>query len=325
VAFKRFRRLRKTENIRKMVQEVEFRIHHFIYPLFFREGTNIIEEIPSMPGQLRYSPDKIDQKIEELTELGINNVLLFGVPAKKDPQGSEAYNESGIVQQAVRAIKAKNQNMTVITDICMCEYTSHGHCGILKERTVDNDPTIDYLAKIAISHVEAGADIVAPSDMMDGRIWRIRKELDVNGYTDIAILAYSTKYASNYYSPFRDAAESAPEFGNRKGYQMDFCRRKEAVAKVLQDIEEGADIVMVKPALAYLDVVKEVSQIVNVPVAVYNVSGEYAMVKAAALNGWIDERKIVMENMTSYRRAGADIIISYHAPDIAKWLKEEEL
>lgn len=321
----RFRRLKKTENIRQLVKEIDLNLNNFIFPLFIIEGEGIKEEIKSMPGLYRFSVDLIEPEINSLKNLGIKSVLLFGIPKNKDPLGSEAYNNNGVIQRAIRKIKQITDDINVITDVCMCEYTSHGHCGILKNNSVDNDKTLEFLGKIAISHAKAGADIVAPSDMMDGRVGYIRKRLDENGFNDIPIMSYSIKYASNYYGPFRDAAGSAPELGDRKSYQMDYCRKNEALSKILQDIKEGADIAIVKPALAYLDIVKEVSKVVNIPIAVYNVSGEYSMIKAAASNNWLDERKIVLENMIAFRRAGADIIISYHTKDIAQWLKEGKI
>jgi porphobilinogen synthase len=318
----RHRRLRNNEGIRNMVKDVSFSLDNFIYPLFIIEGTNIFEEIPSMPDQYRFSLDKVDTVLDELNNLGIKNLLLFGIPKNKDPLGSEAYNPKGIIQESIRAIKKINKDISIITDICMCEYTSHGHCGIIENNRVDNDKTLEYLGKIALSHAESGIDIVAPSDMMDGRIGYIRKTLDEKGFTNLPIMAYSIKYASAYYGPFRDAAESTPQFGDRKDYQMDFRRKKEPLSEAIQDIKEGADIIMVKPALAYLDIIKNISDNINVPVAAYNVSGEYAMVKAASRNNWIDEKRIIIENIYAIRRAGASIIISYHTKEIAKWIKE---
>jgi len=319
---KRFRRLKKTETIRRLVRDVSINLDNFVYPLFIIEGTNIKDEINSMPGQFRFSIDKLEAEIDEIYSLGIKSVLLFGIPKIKDRLGSQAYDKDGIIQKAIRLIKQKQPDMMVIGDVCMCEYTSHGHCGIVKDNKVDNDTTLDYLGKIALAQAEAGVDIIAPSDMMDGRVSYLRNILDNVNFKDVAIMSYSIKYSSSYYGPFREAAESSPEFGDRKTYQMDFFRKKEALDKILTDINEGADIAIVKPALAYLDIIKTVSKKINIPIAAYNVSGEYSMVKAASLNGWIDEKKIVMENMASFKRAGADIIISYHAKDIAKWLKE---
>jgi len=319
---KRHRRLRATQNIRNMTAETIISVNDLVYPLFIMESNDIKDEIKSMPGQYRYSINNVIKEIDNIQKLGIKSILLFGIPKNKDEKGSGAYNSNGIIQKAVREIKKNFNDITIITDICMCEYTSHGHCGIIEKNKVNNDKTLEYLGKIAVSHAEAGADIVAPSDMMDGRVKFIRKSLDKNGFPDTAIMSYSIKYASAYYGPFRDAAGSAPEFGDRKSYQMDYRRKKEAVSEALTDIKEGADIIMVKPALAYLDIVKTISDSTYVPVAVYNVSGEYSMVKAASRNGWIDEKKVVIENITAMKRAGADIIITYHAKDIADWIKE---
>ena len=323
--FTRTRRLRQNGILREMVRNVTINLDQFIYPIFVEEGTNIKEEIPSMPNQYRYSIDMLSGELKELKDLGIKSLLLFGIPKIKDEVGSEAYNDNGIVQEAVRYIKKNFPEFLIVTDVCMCEYTSHGHCGILNGNDVNNDVTLNYLAKIAVSHVKAGADIVAPSDMMDGRIQAIREALDKNGYINTPIMAYSVKYASSYYGPFRDAADSAPSFGDRKTYQMDFRNSKDYKREVIADTEEGADFIMVKPALPYLDVIKVVSEETNLPVVAYNVSGEYSMVKATSLNGWVDEKKIVMENMYAIRRAGADIIISYHTKDIAKWVQNGEI
>lgn len=323
--FTRTRRLRQNGILREMVRNVTINLDQFIYPIFVEEGTNIKEEIPSMPNQYRYSIDMLSGELKELKDLGIKSLLLFGIPKIKDEVGSEAYNDNGIVQEAVRYIKKNFPEFLIVTDVCMCEYTSHGHCGILNGNDVNNDVTLNYLAKIAVSHVKAGADIVAPSDMMDGRIQAIREALDKNEYINTPIMAYSVKYASSYYGPFRDAADSAPSFGDRKTYQMDFRNSKDYKREVIADTEEGADFIMVKPALPYLDVIKVVSEETNLPVVAYNVSGEYSMVKAASLNGWVDEKKIVMENMYAIRRAGADIIISYHTKDIAKWVQNGEI
>ena len=323
--FTRTRRLRQNGILREMVRNVTINLDQFIYPIFVEEGTNIKEEIPSMPNQYRYSIDMLSGELKELKDLGIKSLLLFGIPKIKDEVGSEAYNDNGIVQEAVRYIKKNFPEFLIVTDVCMCEYTSHGHCGILNGNDVNNDVTLNYLAKIAVSHVKAGADIVAPSDMMDGRIQAIREALDKNGYINTPIMAYSVKYASSYYGPFRDAADSAPSFGDRKTYQMDFRNSKDYKREVIADTEEGADFIMVKPALPYLDIIKVVSEETNLPVVAYNVSGEYSMVKATSLNGWVDEKKIVMENMYAIRRAGADIIISYHTKDIAKWVQNGEI
>lgn len=319
--FNRTRRLRGSQVMRDLVKNIDFTLDNLIYPLFIEEGENIKVEIPSMKGQYRISIDRLEEELKELKELGIKSLLLFGIPQKKDPVGSEAYNDKGIVQEAIRFIKNRFPEFLVVTDVCLCEYTSHGHCGVLKDEELLNDETLKLLQKVALSHVKAGADMVAPSDMMDGRIKAIRDILDENGYVNLPIMAYSVKYASAYYGPFRDAADSAPAFGDRKTYQMDFRNSKDYLIEVENDILEGADIIMVKPGMPYLDVVKGVADSISNPVAIYNVSGEYSMVKAAAENGWIDEEKIVMENMYAMRRAGADIIITYHAKDIAKWLK----
>ena len=316
------RRLRNGALLRSMVRETRISADTLIYPMFVQDGENIREEIPSMPGQYRWSLDRVDELLQQVTDSGVKSVLLFGIPAEKDEIGSSAWQPDGIVQRAVRHIKAAFPQLYVITDVCMCEYTSHGHCGILCGHDVDNDKTLEVLAKTALSHVQAGADMVAPSDMMDGRVSAIRNALDENGFADTPILSYSAKFASAYYSPFRDAAESAPEFGDRKSYQMDYANGKEALREIEDDIEEGADMVMVKPALAYLDVVKAASERFDLPLVAYNVSGEYAMVKAAAEKGWIDEKKIVSENLIAMKRAGADIIITYHALDAAKWIDE---
>ncbi len=314
----RTRRLRANSNIRNMVRETRISKDSLIYPMFFEEGENIFEEIESMPGQYRMSIDRCDNVIKELLESGVKSVILFGIPGHKDESGSEAYHDHGIVQEAIRYIKKNYPEVYIIGDVCMCEYTSHGHCGILKGNDIDNDSTIKYLAKIALSQVEAGADMVAPSDMMDGRVIEIRKLLDANGYKNIPIMSYSAKYASAFYGPFRVAADSAPAFGDRKTYQMDVHNIREAVKEVYDDVAEGADIVMVKPAMSFLDVVAKVKEITDIPVAAYSVSGEYAMVKSAAKNGFIDEEKIMCEMAVSAFRAGADIYITYYAKELAK-------
>lgn len=314
----RTRRLRANANIRNMVRETRISKDSLIYPMFFEEGENIFEEIESMPGQYRMSIDRCDGVIKELLDAGVKSVMLFGIPRHKDEVGSEAYHDHGIVQEAIRYIKKNYPDIYVIGDVCMCEYTSHGHCGILKGHDVDNDTTIKYIAKIALSQVEAGADMVAPSDMMDGRVGEIRKLLDANGYENIPIMSYSAKYASAFYGPFRAAADSAPAFGDRKTYQMDVHNIREALKEVYDDVEEGADIVMVKPAMSFLDVVAKVKEITDIPVAAYSVSGEYAMVKSAAKNGFIDEEKIMCEMAVSAFRAGADIYITYYAKELAK-------
>ena len=317
------RRLRGSENLRKMVRETRMDKSSLIYPLFVKEGTGIEEEIPSMEGQFRYSVDRLPFELERLQNAGVNSIMLFGIPDHKDEVGSGAYDPNGIVQKALREAKKQFPDMYYITDVCMCEYTSHGHCGVLCGHDVNNDATLELLAKTAVSHVEAGADMVAPSDMMDGRVRAIREALDANGHYGAPIMSYAVKYASAFYGPFRDAAGSAPSFGDRKSYQMDFHNRREGMKEALTDVEEGADIIMVKPAMSYLDMVSEVSKAVNVPVATYSVSGEYSMVKAAAQNGWIDEKGIVMEKIYAMKRAGASIIITYYAKDIAKWIREE--
>ena len=314
----RTRRLRANSNIRNMVRETRISKDSLIYPMFFEEGENIFEEIESMPGQYRMSIDRCDNVIKELLESGVKSVILFGIPGHKDESGSEAYHDHGIVQEAIRYIKKKYPEVYIIGDVCMCEYTSHGHCGILKGNDIDNDSTIKYLAKIALSQVKAGADMVAPSDMMDGRVSEIRKLLDANGYKNIPIMSYSAKYASAFYGPFRVAADSAPAFGDRKTYQMDVHNIREAIKEVYDDVAEGADIVMVKPAMSFLDVVAKVKEITDIPVAAYSVSGEYAMVKSAAKNGFIDEEKIMCEMAVSAFRAGADIYITYYAKELAK-------
>ena len=314
----RTRRLRANANIRDMVRETRISKDSLIYPMFFEEGENIFEEIESMPGQYRMSIDRCDSVIKELLDAGVKSVILFGIPKNKDEVGSEAYHDHGIVQEAIRYIKKNYPDIYVIGDVCMCEYTSHGHCGILKGHDVDNDTTIKYIAKIALSQVEAGADMVAPSDMMDGRVSEIRELLDANGYENIPIMSYSAKYASAFYGPFRAAADSAPAFGDRKTYQMDVHNIREALKEVYDDVAEGADIVMVKPAMSFLDVVTKVKEITDIPVAAYSVSGEYAMVKSAAKNGFIDEEKIMCEMAVSAFRAGADIYITYYAKELAK-------
>ena len=316
------RRLRRNENIRRLVRETNLSVDDFIYPLFIEDGENIKIEIPSMPGIYRYSLDRIDEELDEVVELGIPAVLLFGIPSHKDAVGSDTWSEEGIIQKAIRHIKKNYPQLYVITDVCFCEYTEHGHCGVLHEHDVDNDLTLENTKKQVVSHAKAGADMVAPSGMMDGVVKAIREALDEAGFSNIPIMSYSAKYASAYYGPFRDAAESAPAFGDRRTYQMDPANRREALKEVALDIEEGADIVMVKPALAYLDIISDIRNNFNLPVAAYNVSGEYSMIKAAGKLGWIDEKKVMMETLTSIKRAGADIIITYHAKEAAKILKE---
>jgi porphobilinogen synthase len=306
-----------------MVRENYLHPSDFIYPIFVIEGENIKNPVASMPGIYQYSLDRIDEELERIWEAGVRGILIFGIPAEKDEIGSHAYDPNGIVQEAIRYIKMCYPSMIVIADICLCEYTSHGHCGLICGERVMNDDTLPLLAKMAVTCAQAGADIIAPSDMMDGRVKVIREALDNEAFYEIPIMSYSAKYASAYYGPFRDAAESAPAFGDRKTYQMDPANAKEALIEVEADLEEGADMIIVKPAMAYLDIMKSISQHTNVPIAAYNVSGEYAMVKAAAANGWIDERRIVMENLTGMKRAGAKMLITYHALDAAKWLKED--
>ncbi len=315
------RRLRKNENIRSLVRETELTVNDFIYPLFIEEGSDIKLEIPSMPGIFRYSLDRLDEELEKVVKYDIKAVLLFGIPEHKDSVGSETWNDEGIIQKAIKYIKKYNKNLYVITDVCFCEYTEHGHCGVLHDHEVANDPTLENTKKQVISHAKAGADMVAPSGMMDGVVKAIREALDSAGYTDIPIMSYSAKYASAYYGPFRDAADSSPSFGDRRSYQMDPSNRREALKEVQLDVEEGADIIMVKPALAYLDIISDLRENFNLPVAAYNVSGEYSMVKAAGKLGWIDEEKVMMETLTSIKRAGADVIITYHALEAAKLLK----
>lgn len=320
---KRFRRLRTTEPMRRLVRETKILAEELIYPIFVIEGENIKTPVASMPGVYQYSLDRMDEILREAAESGISGILLFGIPAQKDERGSQAYAPDGITQRAVRQIKRDYPGLLVIADVCLCEYTSHGHCGLVAEGKILNDETLPLLAQMSVSLAEAGADIIAPSDMMDGRVAAIRQALDENGFLDVPIMAYSAKFASAYYGPFREAAHSTPCFGDRRSYQMDFHNQKEALREIADDIAEGADIVMVKPALAYLDVVQAASEYFGLPMAAYNVSGEYAMVKAAAQNGWIDEKRIVMENLTAMKRAGAGILITYHALDAAKWLKEQ--
>ncbi len=318
----RMRRLRRTPAIRRMVREATLEAGDLIYPLFVVPGAGIREEIASMPGTFHFSVDQLEAEAAEILSLGIPAVILFGLPESKDEAGTGAFAQDGIVQTAIRELKAKAPDLYVITDVCMCEYTSHGHCGAIDEGgCVINDVTLEMLAMTAVSHAEAGADMVAPSDMMDGRVAAIRAALDTEGYQDVPIMAYSAKYASGYYGPFRDAADSAPAFGDRSGYQMDPANGEEALREVALDIDEGADIVMVKPALAYMDIIRRVKDEFGMPTAAYNVSGEYSMVKAAAAKGWIDERRVVLETLTGFKRAGADLILTYHAKDAARWLR----
>ena len=321
--FARFRRLRRTEALRELARETRLSAQDFVYPLFVRHGSGVREEIASMPGQYHLSLDQLTAEAEELRSLGIPAVLLFGLPAAKDEMGSEAYADDGIVQRAVCALKAAAPDLAVITDICLCEYTSHGHCGVVVNGEVDNDATLELLTRTAVSHARAGADMVAPSDMMDGRVAAIRRALDEGDFAQTPILAYAAKYASAFYGPFREAAESAPAFGDRRGYQMDPPNVREALREMEADLQEGADILMVKPALAYLDVLVRARQRFEVPLAAYNVSGEYAMVKAAAAQGWLEGPRVALEILTAIKRAGADIIITYHAKEAARWLSEE--
>lgn len=320
----RTRRLRQTVALRNMVRENHVRVDELIYPLFVMEGENLAEPVESMPGICQYSLDRMNEELDRVKEAGIPAILIFGIPVHKDEVGSGAYDEHGIVQEAIRRIKKDYPELIVIADVCLCEYTSHGHCGLIKDGVILNDETLPLLAKSAVSYAEAGADIVAPSDMMDKRVGAIRKALDEAGFTYTPIMAYSAKFASGYYGPFRDAAHSAPGFGDRKTYQMDPANGQEALREVEEDIAEGADLIIAKPAMAYMDIIRAIHENYNVPIVAYNVSGEYAMVKAAAANGWIDEKKIVMENMIGMKRAGAKMIITYHALDVARWLREEE-
>ena len=319
------RRLRSSDCLRRMVRETRVSPDSLIYPLFLIEGENIVEPIPSLEGQYRYSPDRVGEAVEECLKAGVTRVLLFGIPAHKDACGSSAWDENGVVQQGIRAIKEQYPECYIITDVCMCEYTSHGHCGILCGETVDNDKTLEVLSKTALSHVKAGADMVAPSDMMDGRVGAIRRTLDEAGYTNIPIMAYSAKYASAFYGPFRDAAGSAPAFGDRRGYQMDPHNRKEAIRECALDVEEGADILMVKPALSYLDVIREVSDTFDLPLCAYQVSGEYAMIKAAGAAGLVDEYRLLCESALSIYRAGANILITYYAKELAEAMRKGDM
>ena len=319
--FTRTRRTRQSEALRGLVRETRLDPASFVYPIFVTHGMDVRQPIESMPGQSRLSVDQLAAEAAELRTLGVRAVLLFGIPASKDAAGTEAYDDNGIIQQAARALKQADPDLAVIADICLCEYTDHGHCGLLTPSgEVDNDPSLELLARMAVSCADTGVDMVAPSDMMDGRVGVIRKALDARGYESLPIMAYSAKYASAYYGPFREAADSAPQFGDRLGYQMDPANVREALREVAADIEEHADIVMVKPALAYLDVIRATRETTDLPLAAYNVSGEYAMLKAAAANGWVDEERITLETLTSIRRAGADIIITYHAKEAARWL-----
>ena len=317
------RRLRKGELLRKMVRETRVDESSLIYPMLVKEGTNQKEEIPTMPGQYRYTVDRVSEQLDALLDAGVTSVMLFGIPDHKDEVGSSAWAEDGIIQKALRAIKSEYADqLYVITDVCMCEYTSHGHCGMLCGCEVDNDKSLELLSRTALSHIQAGADMVAPSDMMDGRVRAIRTTLDANGYETAPIMSYAVKYASAFYGPFRDAAGSAPSFGDRKGYQMDYHNSREGIKEALLDVEEGADIIMVKPAMSYLDVVTKVKEAIHLPVAAYSVSGEYAMIKAGAALGYIEEEKIICETAVAAYRAGVDLYLTYYAPEIAKFIKE---
>ncbi len=318
----RMRRLRTSQQLRDLVSENDLSVRRLIYPLFVTHGEDVRTEVPSMPGCYQMSINNLVKEAREVMALGIPAILLFGIPAEKDEAGSGAYDEEGIVQLAVAALKESLPELMVITDVCLCEYTSHGHCGIVKDGYVDNDITLEMLTRMAVSHAEAGADIVAPSDMMDGRVAAIRSGLDSEGFINIPIMSYAAKFASAFYGPFREAAESSPEFGDRRSYQMDHRNGNEAVREVLLDLEEGADIVMVKPALPYLDIISRVKQETRFPLAAYNVSGEYSMLKAAAQRGWLDEKRVVLESLMAIHRAGADMIITYHAREAAGWLGE---
>lgn len=317
------RRLRKNETLRRMVRETKLTKDDFIYPLFITHGRGVRREIKSMPGVAQLSIDLALKEIREVWELGVPAVILFGIPKRKDAQATEAYARSGIIQQAIKAIKDKIPELVVITDVCLCEYTDHGHCGVVVKGEVDNDATLELLAKTALSHAQAGADLVAPSDMMDGRVQAIRQILDKHGFSDLPIMAYAAKHASAFYGPFREAAESTPQFGDRRSYQMDPANAREALREVWLDVQEGADIIMVKPALPYLDIIRAVRQEFNLPVAAYNVSGEYAMIKAAAQMGWLEEERVMMEVLTAIKRAGADLILTYFAKEAARLLNKQ--
>lgn len=325
IQFTRHRRLRSSDNLRAMIRETHLRAEDFIYPIFVVEGENKRNEVPSMPGVYHLSLDLLNKEIEEIVSLGINSVILFGVPDHKDEVGTQAYHDQGIVQRATRQVKEVFPDLVVVADTCLCQYTDHGHCGIVENGQVLNDPTLDLLARTAISQAKAGADIIAPSNMMDGFVAAIRHGLDEAGFEHIPIMSYAVKYASAFYGPFRDAAHSSPQFGDRKTYQMDPANRDEALREAQSDLEEGADFLIVKPALAYLDIIRDVKNQFNVPVVAYNVSGEYSMIKAAAQNGWVDEKAIVTEMLVGMKRAGVDLIITYFAKDVARWLKEEKL
>jgi porphobilinogen synthase len=321
---RRPRRLRRTAALRNLVRETRLHPGSFVAPLFVRSGRGVREPIPSLPGQMRLSPDELSREVERLMGLGIGGILLFGIPEAKDEEATQAYSDDGIVQQAVRELRRRHPSVVIITDVCLCGYTDHGHCGVVRGGEIDNDATLALLARTATSHAAAGADFVAPSAMMDGQVGAIREALDEAGFTEVAVMAYAAKHASAFYGPFREAAQSAPQFGDRRGYQMDPANLREALREVELDVAEGADVVMIKPALAYLDVIRAAREATSLPIAAYWVSGEYAMVKAAAANGWLDERRAVLEVLTAIRRAGADIILTYAAADAARWLAEGE-
>ncbi|CAG9619525.1 porphobilinogen synthase [Sutcliffiella rhizosphaerae] len=321
--FARHRRLRNSASMRSLVREIHLHKEDLIYPIFVVEGENIKNEVPSMPGVYHLSLDLLKEEMAEVSDLGIKSVIVFGVPKEKDEVGTQAYHEHGIVQQAISLIKENFPELVVIADTCLCQYTSHGHCGIVEEGNILNDPTLDLLARTAVSQARAGADVIAPSNMMDGFVAAIREGLDANGFEDVPIMSYAVKYSSAFYGPFRDAVHSSPQFGDRKTYQMDPANRQEAIREAESDVMEGADFLIVKPALAYLDIIRDVKNNFNIPVVAYNVSGEYSMIKAAALNGWINERETVMEKMIGMKRAGTDLIITYYAKDVARWLNEE--
>lgn len=316
------RRLRRNETLRALIRETTVSVEHLIYPLFVQAGKGIYTEVPSMPGVYRISVDRLAQEAKECLALGVKNVILFGLPEKKDAVGSGAHAKNGIIQQAIKEIKNKVPDMMVTTDVCLCEYTDHGHCGVIIDNDVDNDATLEILARTALSHAQAGADMVAPSDMMDGRVGEIRAALDENNFANIPVMSYAVKYASAFYGPFRDAADGAPQFGDRRGYQMDPANAREAFREATLDVEEGADILMVKPAVAYLDIISRLRDEFDLPVAAYHVSGEYAMIKAAAANGWLDEEKVMHETLLSIRRAGADIILTYYAKQFARLMQK---
>lgn len=322
--FKRHRKLRTSAAMRALVKETYLHKEDLIYPLFVAEGENRKTEVSSMPGVFQFSLDRLGEELDEIVELGIQSIILFGLPAEKDELGTGAYHNHGIIQEATRFVKERHPQLLVIADTCLCEYTSHGHCGVVDEsERIVNDASLNLLAKTAVSQAEAGADIIAPSNMMDGFVAVIRRALDDAGFEDIPIMSYAVKYASGYYGPFREAADGAPKFGDRKTYQMDYANRLEALREAQSDVEEGADFLIVKPALSYLDIIRDVRNAHDLPIVAYNVSGEYAMVKAAAINGWIDEKSVVLETMTGMKRAGADLILTYHAKDVAKWLEEK--